>query len=192
MGPPPLPVRLASIRDELNDSTARLRRLVDPLDEATWGRRPSEGKWSIARCVQHLNLTSRAYLPLLRAAFKNARARGLTRFEPSYRLDVWGWLILKSVEPPPRYRTKTTDAFVPPTIEPKEKVVREYEDLQREVVALVEEAGDLDLGRIAIVSPFSSRVKYNAYSALRLIPSHQRRHLWQAEQVVKVLARSPR
>jgi len=34
-----------------------------------------------------------------------------------------------------------------------------------------------------MVSPFDAKVKYNAYSCLVLLPRHQRRHLWQAEQV---------
>jgi hypothetical protein len=186
------PPRLAAIRDELSGTTDRLHRLVDPLDETSWGRRPLEGKWSIARCVEHLNLTSRAYLPLFRNAFREARARGLTTSNPSYRIDFTGWMLLKSVEPPVRFPMRTPDAFVPPTIEPKERVVREYEDLQRQIASLLDEAADLALGRIRITSPFKSRVKYNAYAAFRLIPAHQRRHLWQAERVILVLSKQPR
>ena len=192
MNASPLPSKLASIRGELNETTARLHRLVDTLDETTWGRSPAVGKWSAARCIDHLNLTSLAYLPLLRAAFKDARTQGLFAKDPSYALDLWGWLLFKAVEPSPRYRMKTPDAFVPPTIEPKDKVVAEYEALQRELVAVLEEAADLALEKIKIVSPFNAKVKYHAYTAFRLIPTHQRRHLWQAEQVLRSLATQSR
>jgi hypothetical protein len=188
----PLPSKLASIRDELSETTSRLHRLVDTIDETMWGRSPVPGKWSAARCVAHLNITSRAYLPVLRAAFKDARARGLMAKDPSYDLDVWGWLLVKSNEPPPRFRMKTPDAFVPPTIEPKQKVLGEYDALQGELVTLLDEAVDLALGKIKIVSPFNARLKYNAYSALRVIPSHQRRHIWQVERVLRALATQSR
>lgn len=183
----PLPTKLAAICDELYETKIRLHRFADTLDEWMWGRSPTVGKWSVARCIEHLNLTSRAYLPLFRAAFKDARAQGLLATNPSFRLDFWGWLVFKSVEPSFRFRLKTPDAFVPPTIEPKEKVVGEYDALQRELVDVLEEAADLDLGKIKIVSPFNASVKYSAYSAFRLIPAHQRRHLGQAEQILRML-----
>jgi DinB superfamily len=192
MSSSPLPTKLMAICDELYGTTTRLHRLVDTLDDWLWGRSPTVGKWSVARCIEHLNLTSLAYLSLFRAAFKDARAQGLLATNPSFRLDFRGWLIFKSVEPSFRFRMKTPDAFVPPTIEPKEKVVGEFDTLQRELVALLEEAADLDLGKITIVSPFNASLKYSAYSAFRLIPAHQRRHLGQAEQVLRTLTTQTR
>ncbi len=188
----PLPSKLASIRDELNETTSRLHRLVDTLDETTWGRSPAPGTWSIARCIEHLNLTSQAYVPTFREAFKEARAARQQAKDPTYELDFWGWLLLKSVSPSSRFKMKTSDAFVPPTIEPKDKVVAEYESLQRELISLLEENGDLAFGKIRIASPFNARIKYNAYSAYRLIAPHQMRHLLQAERVFNALATQPR
>ncbi|HXV14256.1 MAG TPA: DinB family protein [Candidatus Krumholzibacteria bacterium] len=190
MSASPLPSKVAALRDELNDATSRLHRLLDTVDESTWGRSPAPGKWSAARCVEHLNLTSRAYLPLFRAAFKDARARGLVAKNPTYELDFWGWLLIKSFES--RLRMKTPDSFVPPTIEPKDKVLREYDDLQNELSALLVENGDLALGKIKIVSPFNASITYHVYSAYRIIPSHQRRHLAQAERVLMTLATQSR
>jgi hypothetical protein len=188
----PLPSRLAAVRDELNGTTSRLHRLVDTLDETTWGRSPAAGKWSIARCIEHLNMTSIAYLPILRAAFKDARAAGKIAKNPNYELVSWGWLLFKLNDPPIRFTMKTPDAFVPPTIEPKAKVVAEYDSLQRELVSLLEENGDLDFGKIKVGSPFNANIKYSAYAAYRIIPAHQRRHLLQAEHVFTALAIQPR
>ncbi len=188
----PLPMKLASIRDEFRETTKRLHRLVDTLDETTWGRSPAAGTWSIARCVEHLNLTSHAYLPAFRAAFKDARARGMIVKNPSYGLDLTGWMLVKSCDERVRFKMKTPDPFVPPTIEPKDKVVREYDTLQGELLILLDEAADLPLGKVKITSPFNEKVKYNAYSAFRLIPAHQRRHLGQAERVFKALATQSR
>jgi hypothetical protein len=87
---------------------------------------------------------------------------------------------------------KTPDTFVPPTIEPKEKVVVEYDVLQADLIAFLDEAADLALGKVKITSPFNEKIKYNAYSAFRLIPAHQRRHLCQAEKVFQTLATQSR
>jgi len=184
----PLPSSLAAVRDELDETTKRMHRLLDTMDEPTWGRSPESGKWSVARCIEHLNLTSRAYVPVLQAAFWDARKRGVMAKDPSYRMDLWGWLLLKSVDERARFKMKTPEPFVPPTIEPKEKVIREYDELQNELVALLEDSADLALGKIVITSPFNANIKYNAYSAYRIIAAHQRRHLGQAEHVFTSLA----
>ena len=45
------------------------------------------------------------------------------------------------------------------------------------------DAEGLAIDRVRIPSPFNPRIQYNAWSALVIIPRHQHRHLWQAEQV---------
>jgi hypothetical protein len=178
---------LASIRNELDATTARLHALVDTMDDATWRARPRTHRWSAAECVEHLNLTSRAYLPLLREAIRDGRARGLTNPGGSASAGLIGWLLLRAQEPPvrPRRRIRTTKAFVPLEVGPKTQVVAEYERLQREMIFLMVDGEGLALSRIKVSSPFLPRLRYSVYFALRIIPGHQRRHLWQAEQAVK-------
>jgi hypothetical protein len=42
--------------------------------------------------------------------------------------------------------------------------------------------------RLRIRSPFDSRLRYNLYSCLTIIPAHQRRHLAQAEEAGRAIA----
>jgi hypothetical protein len=81
-----------------------------------------------------------------------------------------------------------TAPFVPSEVEPKDKVLGDFDVLQEQVAGCVREADGLDLGRLRIVSPFDARLKYNLYSCLRIIPAHQRQHLAQAEAVVRALS----
>jgi hypothetical protein len=178
---------LASLRAELDATTRQLHTLVDPLDDVLWGRRPGEDRWSIAECIEHLNLTSRVFIPILRDAIRDGRARGLTAANSSHRLDLMGWMLVRALQPRPRgrgYRMKTPAAFVPPSIEPKAKVVREYEELQSEFIRILADGEGLELSKIKVTSPFNARLRYSAYSALRIIAAHQRRHLHQAEEAI--------
>ena len=61
----------------------------------------------------------------------------------------------------------------------------EFERLQTEQLALAREADGLPIHRVKIASPFNTRFYYNLFSALSILPRHQHRHLWQAEQVLK-------
>ena len=45
----------------------------------------------------------------------------------------------------------------------------------------------IHLNLTSIISPFDSRLKYNLYACLRIIPAHQRQHLSQAEAVIRAL-----
>ena len=140
----------------------------------------------MAECLIHLNLTSRAFLPLIRDAITRGRDRRVAGSGP-YRRDLVGWFLCWMTEPPIRLRVKTTAPFVPGSTEPKEQVLHELDALQAQLVGCVRESDGLDLGRLRVGSPFDPRIRYNLYSCLRLIPAHQRQHLSQAERALSSL-----
>jgi len=181
VGPDVTP-ELGQIKQELLDARERARRLSEGLSDTLWGTAPAPGKWSIAECVTHLNITSERYVPIIDDAIREGREIGAKAARPPRR-DFMGWLLARMLEPPYRMRMKTTAPFVPARIEPMTDVLERFDYLQGELLVRIDRAQGLPLERLHVVSPFNARVKYNLYSALKLIPVHQRRHLWQAEQV---------
>src|SRR5262249_37572238 len=161
------------IEAELAEVRRRAHEIVTPLTPDAWSTRPTPDQWSVAECFIHLNLTSRAFLPRISDAIAKGRDLKLHAAGP-YRRDVVGWFLCWITEPPVRFRLKTTEPFVPAGIEPKDKTLDAFDVLQEELAARVREADGLDLGRLRITSPFDSRLKYNLYSCLRIIPAHQR------------------
>ena len=79
-------------------------------------------------------------------------------------------------------RVKTTPDFVPKIVTPRVETVAEFDRLQAELVAITRRADGLPLGEMKIISPFGGKISYNFYSALRILPRHQERHLGQAEE----------
>ncbi len=79
--------------------------------------------------------------------------------------------------------TKTMAPFIPRGQVALSRLLAEFDGLQGVQIACVGAADGLDLGRLWIRSPFNTRIRYNAYSCLSILPRHQHRHLWQAEQV---------
>ncbi|HVR99045.1 MAG TPA: DinB family protein [Thermoanaerobaculia bacterium] len=175
------PTQLQSLETELTDAQARAHRLAEGLTEEQWRFRPDPDRWSIGEQVVHLNLTTRAYLPLFRQAVEEARARGLTGHGP-FRRDFVGWLLERMAEPPVRVKVKTTAPFVPGSLEPKETVLGDFDRLQAEAVAFLPQAAGLAIDKVKITSPFDARIRYNLYSALRAFTAHERHHLWLGEQ----------
>ena len=176
--------QLARIATELAEARRRAHALADPLDDAGWAAWPGRDAWSVAECLMHLNLTTRAFLPLIASAVASGRERKLLSRGP-YRRDVLGWLLEHIIEPPVPIRTKTTAPFVPRGIESKVAVLDAFDTLQSHLIAGLGEASGLDLGRLRITSPFDRRITYNLYSCFRIISAHQRLHLAQAERVIR-------
>jgi hypothetical protein len=180
--------QIAAIVADFEAAQQRLHRITAATPDARWAVRNDPDRWSVAECVAHLNLTGRAYVPLLREAIGGARAIGGAA-PRRYRRDVAGWLIGIMSGPMLRVggrklgRTRTAAAFVPGGELPRETVLAEFEQLQSEQIALTREADGLPIHRVKVTSPFDARVRYNAYAALVLLPRHQHRHLEQAEEV---------
>ncbi|HEX6575923.1 MAG TPA: DinB family protein [Gemmatimonadaceae bacterium] len=180
--------QLAKLVDELNHAQARLERLGEQVPDDRWSKRSDEARWSVAECVAHLNLTSEAYIPRIRKAIEEARALPPAGSR-SYSRDVIGWMFGKMVGPLPKIgkvrigRVKTVPAFVPSGNFPKQQLLAEFKRLQDELIRLVRECDGLAIDEVKITSPFGERIRYNAYSALVLLPRHEERHLQQAELV---------
>ena len=174
--------QLDAIANEFLEALDRLHRLRAAVPANDWGRRRDPARWSVAECLAHLNLTSAAYLRILDAALAEAKRLGGPA-PRRYRRDLTGWLLWKTMGPPVRTRIRTAAAFVPESGAPPEALVIEFERLQNAQMAALREGDGLPLSRVRVVSPFNPRVRYNLYACLSMLPRHQHRHLWQAEQV---------
>ena len=173
--------QLEDIVSEFSSASTRVRNLHRSLAPGRWNRRPTPESWSPGECVVHLNLTSLAMIPLIRQGLDDARRSGRATGD-RYRRDLVGWLLLKSIGTPGRFKSKTIPAFVPTSDRPAEEVMAEFDRLQSEQIALVRSADGLPIDRVKMASPFNARVRYSIFSALSILPRHQHRHLWQAEQ----------
>lgn len=175
-------VQLEPVVSEYRAAEARLARLFDAVPAERWEVRPEPGRWSVSECVDHLNRTSEAFVPAMRSAISAAeslRGEGARRF----RRDAIGWLLSVIMPPPVRIiRSSTTADFEPVSTASPAELVRRFGELQRAQLECVELADGLPLDRVWIASPFNQRVRYNLYSCFVILPRHQHRHLWQAEQ----------
>lgn len=180
-------VQLQRIAHEFRSAEERLHRLSESLPEELWGIRPEAGRWSAADCVDHLNRTSEAFLPRMRAALESGADRRVEN-PGRYRRDPLGWFLSVVMPPPVRFvRAKTSGVFLPASSEAPETLIRRFEGMQRELLDALEAADGLPLTQLRIRSPFGDRAEYNLFSCFVILPRHQHRHLWQAEQGAAVL-----
>jgi hypothetical protein len=179
--------QLMNILSELDAATARAKAVAERAGDERWTTRPAPSSWSVGECIDHLNRSSEVYFPLFEQALSDAPEASPRRL----RRDFFGWLLCMTLEPPVRMKVKTADRFVPPPdIGSRREVMDRFEALQDRVRDFVARSDGVDVARIKLRSPFAEKLKYSMYSALRIIPVHQRRHLWQAERALEVIEAS--
>jgi hypothetical protein len=170
------------VEKELNEATRRAWTLIQSTDGRLFTVRPQAMSWSAAECLAHLSISTELFLPTLRKAIDDAK-RQKKKKTAKPKMDLLGRVLAWFLEPPIRTRVKTAAPFVPKSTRAKAEAFGEFATLQEKLVDLLREAREADLG-VKIVSPFNRRVRYNLYSAFRIVAAHERRHLWQAEQAI--------
>ena len=176
---------LAALGRELQDNTARAENLGKHRPTAVLARRSAPERWSPAECIEHLNITTRAYLPLLDAGLDGLRAK--QQFAPGpFRMEWKARLFRWLLEPPARFKLRTPAPFQPVAIADPGRVLPDFVELQVQLLERLRRGDGLALDQYLIVSPFAKNVRYNLYSAFVLIAVHERRHLWQAERAAQV------
>ncbi len=101
---------------------------------------------------------------------------------PAKRGLIGGWVV-RIAEPPPRGRVKAPRAFRPKEEQPLDTVVTKFQELQDQIVERLRQANGVDLWRTKIRSPAIALLKLSLGETFALLTAHERRHLWQAEQV---------
>lgn len=159
------------------------RDLASGLSHEQFNWRPGPGRWSVAECLAHLNKNLTVF-PAIDHTMDEAERRGLRSPGP-FRYGWWSRLIVRSMEPPPKFRMRTFPVLVPPAT-PLESgdVLREFIALRDQFAERIRRADGLDLRRAIVQSPLNRfiRLPLGAYFAFLL--AHDRRHLWQARQVL--------
>jgi hypothetical protein len=81
-------------------------------------------------------------------------------------------------------RTKTLPAYVPGADHLSDPL-NDFLASQQQLIETLYRANGIRLDRVKVQSSFNPRIYYNLLSFFSILAAHQRRHLWQAEQVRK-------
>jgi hypothetical protein len=182
--PDTLPSALEDIRAQLQEASDRAQNILANLSPELAGLRPDPASWSVAECIAHLSLTTDAYTPVIREALADGRQRNVVSTSGSFRANLNARLLAWWLEPPYQFKARTPAAFVPGLRDPMQALPG-FLERQQYLFDLLTDAKGLAIDRLRIVSPFARQMRYSVYSGFVLIAAHQRRHLWQAEQIAR-------
>jgi hypothetical protein len=175
--------QLNELHNELQDVTRKVRQLVSLRDEKELTTNLEAGSWSVAQVLDHLAQTTNAFLPAISTAISNAPNLKSNR---ALKTGALTQLLIKNLEPPYRLRFKALKAIVPRQHD-LHAAFAGFEESQNRLAQVIQSNLGKAIDAVRIVSPVYARVSYNVYGALRMLAAHERRHLWQMEQILKAL-----
>jgi len=170
---------VSKLLDENTANIEKAKALTAGLSAAQMNWQPQPGKWSIAQNLGHLNFGNAAF-DTIASSIAAARAKGIIGNGP-FR---YGWLsswIMKSQEPPPKRKFKSLKRFSPPPDVDAAKALADYLAGRARLGELIQKADGLDLARAK--TPFGPLKWFPLGALLTHMITHDRRHLWQSEQV---------
>jgi hypothetical protein len=173
---------VAALRGEFDAARDDARALLAGLDDATFNWRRAPGRWSMAECIDHLNITGRKYIRALDRAIEEGRARNMVGSGP-FRYGLLERWMVRFMDAPPKLRIKAPKAFVPASEGRLAESLAAFVELQDQFQQCLGRADGLDFAKVKARSPVSKRIRFSLGAAFAAISAHQRRHLWQARQL---------
>ena len=177
-----LPQDLSNYIAALDEADRRAEAMVASLTDTQADWQPHNGGgWSVAQCLEHMGATNGVYLAALKEAAKQAKA--------GHRpLAAAGWLsrfFLKKAEPPVSFKIKAPGKIQPSRRLTKAESLKKFRDSNAAVCQFTRETSSLDLCGTRFRNPFVKGLNFTIATGLLVIAAHNRRHLWQMEQVLK-------
>ncbi len=174
---------LEELRQQFNAIKDDAQQLIAPLNDAQFNWTSQPGVWSVAECFEHLNITGNLYLPMIDQEVQRGREKKLFGSEP-FRYGWFNNWFVRSLEPPVKTKFKAPKAFVPKPDRLLDSTISEFLQVQEEFQRRLIDANGLDLRRIKVQSPTTKLIRLSLGRAFQMVAAHERRHLWQARQVM--------
>lgn len=174
---------LDEVRADLERTTADVRAAFGGLNVQQLNWKIADSSWSVAQCLEHLVNANREMGEGIRKATAPGAQRAFWQRVPGWP-RLGGRLMVRSLAPVPTRKLKAPPALRPSASAIAAGVVERFADSQQAVANLMGELHGRDLGAVTMISPFASFVSYSVLDALRIIATHERRHVEQAKRVM--------
>jgi hypothetical protein len=176
--------------DQLESDVRQIIAAADHLrqaDPVKLSYTTEEGKWSVAQVLEHLNMYSRHYLPLIEKSVVHITKDTNAWFIPG----VWGNYFTRMIMPKNVYeiknRMKTAKSFTPEKSVNVENVFNEFVRHQEKFLQLLEVARRRNLSTVRIPTAISSLIRLKLGDMFRFLVAHEQRHMIQARNAIKAV-----
>ena len=174
---------MSEIIAELEKISAETIEHFGSLSPAQINWRPSVDGWSVGQCFEHLIKTNELFYVELETVAAGTRKNSfLENYSPLS--GFFGNLLVNSQKKDERKFKTPSQKTVPPS-EIKENIIETFAAHQSELIGKIKLVETADWNKIKITSPFMKFVTYKLSDGLRVVVEHEKRHVRQAERVMR-------
>ncbi len=153
------------------------------LPQTTLFQKPSAEKWSIAECLEHLNIYARYYIPAMEQRIKKATS---STENQTIKLNWIDNMSIKSIHPDNRKPTQTLKKFNPIHKEIKGKPLEEFLKHQQDLLKVIQKMESVNPNKVKVPVEFFKLLKLTLSGTLEFVIRHEQRHLLQIQEVLKM------
>jgi hypothetical protein len=151
-------------------------------EQINW--KPSAAEWSVAQCLEHLILLNTSYFPEIEKILAGRRKPSLWERAPLLPA-LFGRLVLAAVQPQAKQKAKARPAFQPASSPIDIGILTRFSSHQKDLIGLMKATTKLPIEKVIVTSVVSKYVTYSLLDAYRILVAHERRHLLQAERIMR-------
>lgn len=148
------------------------------LEQLNWKR--AEAEWSVGQCLEHLALSSEAYLPAIARALTGRPERVVREITPGW---FGRWFLTHVIEPSPTSARRRAPRRITPVSLVDRSILDRFHRTNIDAREVPRRASRLDVNRIRFTNPFVPVTRFTAGTGLVILATHQRRHILQAEGI---------
>ena len=160
-----------------NDQSAQA--LLAGLSEEQLNWQPAAGSWSVGQCLEHLCITTEAYLPAIDAVLEDKPDAPVEEIRMGW---FSAWFVRTFVEPSPATKRVSAPRKIRPATRVGLSLLERFLASNKACRELMVRARSKDVNRIRFWNPLAPGVRFTVGTGFQIIASHGRRHLLQAER----------
>ena len=175
--------KLYEFLNELREISGKAQNVFGNLSAEQINWKPNPDGWSVGQCFEHLIKSNRLFFPELERIADGRRANSfLENYSPLS--SFFGNLLVNSLKKDERKFKAPTKAIVPPS-DVDASIVELFAAHQTDLIERVKRTEMADWQKTKITSPFMKLITYTLADGYRVVVEHERRHVRQAERVLR-------
>ncbi len=175
---------VSNIVDELGKISDDAKNTFGNLNAEQINWKPGAEGWSVGQCFEHLIKTNELFYDELdKIASGTRRNSFLENYSPLS--SFFGNLLVNSLRKDARKFKAPTQKIVPPS-EIEVNIVEIFAAHQAELIGRIRRTETADWQKTKITSPFMKLMTYRLADGYQVVVEHEKRHVRQAERVLKM------
>ena len=177
-------VDLSNLIDAAKMISKNAKKTFGSLSTEQLNWKPNAKSWSIAQCFEHLIVTNKLYFPNIQKVIDGTHRNNFFSKIP-FSTGLIGVLMKNALNPDQQRKMKTFKVFEPTASNISEKIIEDFVQNQRELIAMIEACKNLAVHKIKIAEPLSVALNLRLDDAFGILVMHEKRHFIQAERVLQ-------